>query len=153
MKYRRRHRMRLFGLGSALTMLTMKYGSKESIKFTEDISRTVAMEGFTAGIELAREKGEAPILQEEFSVESLQEFLNHNTNFPTDSKKKIYTGRQLMLMSHYFDRFRDTAEGLHVVKMIEKYGCRFTNATSIAPTGTIALSYGNNNSNGIEPSF
>ena len=32
-------------------------------------------------------------------------------------------------------------------------GCRFTHATSIAPTGTISLSYGNNASNGIEPSF
>ena len=36
---------------------------------------------------------------------------------------------------------------------IENNGCRFTHATSIAPTGTIALSLANNASNGIEPSF
>ena len=32
-------------------------------------------------------------------------------------------------------------------------GCRYTHHTSIAPTGTISLSLGNNASNGIEPSF
>ncbi|MEE8196106.1 MAG: hypothetical protein V3T69_02920, partial [Acidiferrobacterales bacterium] len=32
-------------------------------------------------------------------------------------------------------------------------GARFTHHTSIAPTGTISLSLGNNASNGIEPSF
>jgi ribonucleoside-diphosphate reductase alpha chain len=32
-------------------------------------------------------------------------------------------------------------------------GVRFTHHTSIAPTGTISLSLGNNASNGIEPSF
>jgi len=36
---------------------------------------------------------------------------------------------------------------------IAEVGCRFTHHTSIAPTGTISLSLGNNASNGIEPSF
>jgi len=34
-----------------------------------------------------------------------------------------------------------------------KHGCRYTHHSSIAPTGTISLSLGNNASNGIEPSF
>ncbi|MDA1076641.1 MAG: ribonucleoside-diphosphate reductase, partial [Proteobacteria bacterium] len=34
-----------------------------------------------------------------------------------------------------------------------EHGARFTHHTSIAPTGTIALSLANNASNGIEPSF
>jgi ribonucleoside-diphosphate reductase alpha chain len=33
------------------------------------------------------------------------------------------------------------------------YGCRFTHHSSIAPTGTISLVFGNNVSNGIEPSY
>jgi ribonucleoside-diphosphate reductase alpha chain len=36
---------------------------------------------------------------------------------------------------------------------IAEKGVRFTHHTSIAPTGTISLSLGNNASNGIEPSF
>ncbi len=36
---------------------------------------------------------------------------------------------------------------------IAETGARFTHHTSIAPTGTISLSLGNNTSNGIEPSF
>jgi ribonucleoside-diphosphate reductase alpha chain len=37
--------------------------------------------------------------------------------------------------------------------LIVEYGARFTHHSSIAPTGTISLSLGNNVSNGIEPSF
>ena len=40
-----------------------------------------------------------------------------------------------------------------LVAELEKVGARFTHHSSIAPTGTIALSVGNNASNGIEPSF
>ena len=36
---------------------------------------------------------------------------------------------------------------------IAKYGSRFTHHTSIAPTGTTAIAFGNNCSNGIEPTF
>jgi ribonucleoside-diphosphate reductase alpha chain len=40
-----------------------------------------------------------------------------------------------------------------LVEELAKTGARFTHHSSIAPTGTIALSLGNNASNGIEPSF
>jgi len=40
-----------------------------------------------------------------------------------------------------------------LVAQLEETGARFTHHSSIAPTGTIALSIGNNASNGIEPSF
>ena len=40
-----------------------------------------------------------------------------------------------------------------LVAALEQHGARFTHHSSIAPTGTIALSLGNNVSNGIEPSF
>jgi ribonucleoside-diphosphate reductase alpha chain len=40
-----------------------------------------------------------------------------------------------------------------LVDEISKVGARFTHHSSIAPTGTISLSLGNNASNGIEPSF
>ena len=40
-----------------------------------------------------------------------------------------------------------------LVKALSEVGARFTHHSSLAPTGTIALSLGNNVSNGIEPSF
>lgn len=40
-----------------------------------------------------------------------------------------------------------------LVAKLAEVGARFTHHTSIAPTGTIALSIANNASNGIEPSF
>ena len=46
----------------------MKYGSPESVKFTEDVSREMAVAGWESALELAREKGPAPIMNEEFTV-------------------------------------------------------------------------------------
>ena len=40
-----------------------------------------------------------------------------------------------------------------LVEQLAEQGARFTHHSSIAPTGTISLSLGNNASNGIEPSF
>jgi ribonucleoside-diphosphate reductase alpha chain len=65
---KRRHGMGFLGLGSTITCLGMKYGSKESVQFTEDVSREMAVAGWEAGLELAREKGPAPIMNEEFTV-------------------------------------------------------------------------------------
>ena len=65
---KRRHGMGFLGLGSTLTMLRMRYGSKESVKFTEDVSREMALAGWETALDLAREKGPAPILLEEFTV-------------------------------------------------------------------------------------
>src|ERR1700748_3575817 len=65
---KRRHGMGFLGLGSTITLMGMKYGSPESVKFTEDVSREMAVAGWEAGLELAREKGPAPIMNEEFTV-------------------------------------------------------------------------------------
>ena len=65
---KRRHGMGFLGLGSAITLLGLRYGSPESIKFTEDVSRELAVAGWQEGLELAKEKGAAPILLEEFDV-------------------------------------------------------------------------------------
>ena len=42
---KRRHGMGYLGLGSTLTMMKIKYGDPESIKFTEEVTRTLAEEG------------------------------------------------------------------------------------------------------------
>ena len=63
---KRRHGMGFLGLGSALTMLRIAYGSPASVAFTEEVSKELALTGWRAGVALAQEKGAAPIFNEEF---------------------------------------------------------------------------------------
>ena len=67
-EYKRRHGMGFLGLGSAITMLCMKYGDQNSLEFTDRIAKDMAVAGLTAGLDLAREKGPAPIMEDEFDV-------------------------------------------------------------------------------------
>lgn len=149
---KRRHGMGFLGLGSTITMLRMRYGSSESVKFTEEISRDLALAGWEMALELAREKGPAPILLEEFSVTA--EMLRKRPEMERDGWKigALIPGRTLHARySRYMQRLAEVAPEL--VKDLERVGARFTHHSSIAPTGTISLSLANNASNGIEPSF
>src|SRR3546814_3051303 len=65
-----RHGMGVLCLGSTVTMLRMKYGSKASTEFTERVAREMAVAGWETGLELAREKGPAPIMVENFQVDA-----------------------------------------------------------------------------------
>jgi ribonucleoside-diphosphate reductase alpha chain len=149
---KRRHGMGFLGLGSTITCLGMKYGSAESVKFTEDVSREMAVAGWEAALELSREKGPAPIMNEEFTV--TKEMLRKRPEMMKDGWRvgaKI-PGRLLHARySRYMQRIAGVAPQL--VHELAEVGARFTHHTSIAPTGTISLSLANNASNGIEPSF
>src|SRR5437016_4205999 len=149
---KRRHGMGFLGLGSTLALLRMKYGSPESVQFTEDVSREMAVAGWEAALELAREKGPAPIMNEEFTV--TKEMLRKRPEMARDGWKpgaKI-AGRLLHAKySRYMQRVAQVAPQL--VHELAETGARFTHHSSIAPTGTISLSLANNASNGIEPSF
>ena len=126
---KRRHGLGITGLGSSLNMLCMKYGSKESLDLAEKISYTIAAASLKSNIELAKEKGCAPIF----------------------STKK---SRKLVVKSEYMIRLLDSlANKKDIVSDILKYGLRYSHATSIAPTGTMSLTWGNNCSNGLEPVF
>ncbi len=149
---KRRHGMGFLGLGSTLTMLRMRYGSKESVKFTDDVSREMALAGWETALELAREKGPAPILLEDFAVTG--DMLRKRPEMAEDGWKvgDQIPGRILHARySRYMQRVAEVAPEL--VKDLERVGARFTHHSSIAPTGTISLSLANNASNGIEPSF
>ncbi len=65
---KRRHGMGYLGLGSALSMMGIVYGDEESLKFTDEVSRILAEIGWQVGIDLAKEKGPAPIMDEDFEV-------------------------------------------------------------------------------------
>jgi len=146
---KRRHGMGYLGLGSSLAMMQMVYGDEKSIKFTEDVSRILAEEGWKTGVDLAKEKGAAPIMEELFEVTPAM--LAMRPEMETDGIKigdklpgKVLMGRY----SRYMQQFPKSLQD-----QIADQGVRFSHHSSIAPTGTISLSLANNASNGIEPSF
>jgi ribonucleoside-diphosphate reductase alpha chain len=146
---KRRHGMGYLGLGSTLTMLKMKYGEEDSVKFTEEVTRIMAEVGWEVGVQLAEEKGAAPIMDEQFEVTA--DMLRLRPEMAADG---IKVGEQLagkVLLGKYSRYMQQFPEGLR--NQIASKGVRFTHHSSIAPTGTISLSLANNASNGIEPSF
>ncbi len=149
---KRRHGMGFLGLGSTITMLRMQYGDEKAVKFAEDIARQLAMAGWEEGLVLAKEKGPAPIMSEQFEV--TEEMLAKRPEMRADGYQagdKV-PGRILHARySRYMQRI--AAQAPELVEELAKVGARFTHHSSIAPTGTISLSLANNASNGIEPSF
>ena len=149
---KRRHGLGFLGLGSALTLLGLTYGSKASVAFTEKVSREIALEGWRAGLELAKEKGPAPIMEEDFTV--TKSMLAMRPEMANDGYAVGDTVKGKLLHSCYSRYMQKIATvEPELVKELSEIGARFTHHSSLAPTGTIALSLGNNVSNGIEPSF
>jgi ribonucleoside-diphosphate reductase alpha chain len=149
---KRRHGMGFLGLGSTITLLCMKYGSKKSVAFSQNVSREMAVAGWEAALDLAREKGPAPIMNEEFTV--TRAMLRKRPEMVKDGWRvgARVPGRVLHARySRYMQRIAEASPEL--VDELAEVGARFTHHTSIAPTGTISLSLANNASNGIEPSF
>lgn len=151
-EYKRRHGMGFLGLGSTITMLRMKYGEQDSLEFTERVARDMAVAGLKSGLHLAREKGPAPIMEDEFDVTAAMLFKQ-----PDMAKDGIKVGDKIkgkVLMAKYSRYMQNVATvAPELVESLAEEGCRFSHHSSIAPTGTISLSLANNVSNGIEPSF
>jgi ribonucleoside-diphosphate reductase alpha chain len=126
---KRRHGLGFTGVGSLFNLMGFSYGSKESKTILDKISYILAKESLLENINLAKEKGCAPIFS---------------------SKEN----REAVLKSVYLKRLLDTLDNKkEIMKDILEYGLRYSHATSIAPTGTLSLTWGNNCSNGIEPVF
>ncbi len=150
--HKRRHGMGFLGLGSALAMLRLKYGSRAAVEFTEAASREMALAGWQEALELARQKGPAPIMLEKFVVSprmllARPEMEQDGWRVGDEIEGRVLHARY----SRYMQRIAKVAPAL--VEELARIGARFTHHTSIAPTGTISLSIANNASSGIEPSF
>ncbi|WP_439102904.1 adenosylcobalamin-dependent ribonucleoside-diphosphate reductase [Congregibacter sp.] len=149
---KRRHGIGYLGLGSAVTLMGMRYGSEEAVAFTDRVSRELAVVGWKVGLELAKEKGAAPILDKNHDVTG--EMLHARPEMMADGFKLGDKVPGRVLMARYSRYMQTIAEvEPQLVADIEQHGARFTHHSSIAPTGTIAFSFANNSSNGIEPSF
>ena len=154
---KRRHGMGYLGLGSAMVMMGIRYGTPDSVDLTSKITRALAINNFRAGVDLAKKRGAAPVLDEDFVI--TQELVNKNPNLKLVVERgeckigETVKGRQLFVLSQYFNEWWYDPEAKRILNEIFRYGSRFTHGSSLAPTGTLALSFGNNASNGIEPSF
>ena len=113
------------GLADTLAMLNIKYGSEESINFASDIENFISKEAYKASINLAKEKGEFPFL---------------------DREKFIQSG---FMQKH----IKIDSEWKQIAEDILTYGIRNARIRSIAPCGTLSLTYGNNCSSSLEPIF
>ncbi|HHO58978.1 MAG TPA: adenosylcobalamin-dependent ribonucleoside-diphosphate reductase, partial [Thiotrichales bacterium] len=130
-KSKRRHGMGYLGLGSALTMLGMRYGSEASLAFTEKVTRELALGGWQCALELAKEKGAAPVLEQTFSVTSTM--LHRRPEMKADGwqvgdkiKGKVLHAKY----SRYMQQLATVAPAL--VDELAETGARFTHHSSIA---------------------
>ena len=149
---KRRHGMGFLGLGSAMTMLCMQYGDAASLAFTDQVSREMAVQGWRSGLQLAEEKGAAPIMAEQFEV--TEAMLARRPEMRADGYKAGDKVEGKVLWARYSRYMQQIASvEPELAEALAEKGARFTHHSSIAPTGTISLSLANNASNGIEPSF
>ena len=131
---KRRHGMGFLGLGSALTMLCMKYGSAESLEFAEKVAREMALAGWHEALELTREKGAAPIMEESFDVTG--DMLRRRPEMQADGYKVGDRVKGKVLHARY-SRYMQRLAGheAELVEALAEEGARFTHHSSIAPTG------------------
>lgn len=115
------------GLADALAMLNIKYNSKEAIEYTDNLMELIAIAAYRASIELAKTRGSFPFL---------------------DAAKYVQSG---YLSKHRSGKYAE--EWVRISNDIVQYGIRNARILSIAPTGTLSLTFGNNCSSGIEPIF
>lgn len=113
------------GLANAMAMLNIKYGSMKSHNFVKKLMNDIAKFAYTKSIDMAVEKGSFPFLD-----------------------------REKFIQSGFIQKHVDSdAEWGTIAKEIVKYGIRNARILSVAPTGTLSLTFGNNCSSGIEPTF
>lgn len=112
------------GLADAIAMLGMKYNSEEAKKWTDHLMNLIASIAFETSAKLAKEKG----------------------SFPFFEKENYMKGGYLK--RHFKDPMWNG-----VKEAIENCGMRNAKLLSVAPVGSLSLSYGNNCSSGIEPIF
>ena len=118
---KRRIGLGFMGLGDALIMLGLHYGSDVARKMAAKISECLRDEAYGASVDLAIERGAFPLFNARKYLDQGGAFVKR---LPAELRKRI-----------------------------RKYGIRNSHLVSIAPTGTIALAFADNASNGIEPAF
>ena len=113
------------GLHNMLWMLGLDYESKESLEFVDNLMDFIVYHTYCASVELAKEKGAFNFFDKKYA----------DSNF---IKKHIEKGNQ---------NWKSLRQD------ILKYGIRNGRMISVAPCGTLSLTFGENCSSGLEPTF
>lgn len=111
------------GLGDMLVMLNLKYSSQEARTFVDELMQAVAIYAYDASNSLAKQYGS---------------FDGYDSQF---------------LSSGYIQKHLQNNDWKLLYSDIQNYGIRNAKIMSVAPTGTMSLTFGNNCSSGIEPIF
>ena len=114
------------GLADALVMLNLKYDSKKARDYVDNLVEFIAFNAYKASVELAKQKGSFPFL---------------------DREKFCQSGYILKHCKEPDSSWRELKED------IMTYGIRNAKLLSVAPVGTLSLTFGNNCSSGLEPIF
>lgn len=112
------------GLADMLVMLGLRYDSETARKFVDKLTNFIALNAYRASVELAIEKGRFNKFSNDFLESNFLE--RHAENDP---------------------------EWAELILDIHQYGIRNGKLLSVAPVGTLSLTFGNNCSSGIEPIF
>ena len=111
----------------------------ESVAFTEEVTKELALEGWRTGLELAKEKGAAPIMEEEFTVTPTMKCVRRPEMANDGYQGRRQGTRQDSATCRYSRYMQQVAEEApELIEELSRHGCRFTHHSSIAPTGTIS---------------
>lgn len=119
------------GLADMLAMLGIKYNSPKATAFVDELMELITYTAYKSSVSLAVERGAFPFFDA--------------MNFTQSNFLKKHVSNQLADMSK--------CNWSKLVDDIKLNGIRNARLISIAPTGTMSLTYGNNCSSGIEPIF
>lgn len=120
----RRIGLGFMGLADAMYQMGIRYGSKESLDFSSQVTEFIRYHSMLTSIDLAREKGAFPGI--EGSIYD-----------PKDVKWQIPTA----LIDHVAELGRPKLDWNKVLTGIKKFGIRNSTQLTVAPTGTTATIY------------
>lgn len=127
----RRVGLEFTGLADLLIFAELKYGSPESIEFTEKLFKFIAAVSYKTSVDLAKEKGCFPA----FDKEKILSETNFITERFTDENEKDF--KELFT---------------YIIEGIKEHGLRNAALMTCGPTGSISIIAGGA-STGIEPIF
>lgn len=117
------------GLADMLAMVNLRYDFEAGRMLVDALMEEIAKSAFLASIDLAKEKGAFPAMENSAA------------------------GKQTFIESQYFKNQNDLSDWNKILSAIHTFGIRNGKLLSIAPTGTMSMVFGNNCSSGIEPIF
>lgn len=132
-KHGRRTGTGITALGDTIAALGLKYGSKESIDFTDKVYKVLKLGAYASSVEMAKELGAFTVWDHEKEKDNL--FLNRIKE----------------------DKLEGIVDGKDIYALMKKYGRRNIALLTTAPAGTVSLlaaigkRFGT--TSGIEPTF